>query len=1234
MCAAAMVSFSGVLLAQDGGCGTVITPEFAEQIRQNIETLNLQKSERTPYHYAIPVAMHIVRKTDGTGGFNPADMAPSIDSANNLFAQANVSIFLFQPTDFVDNDFLYGDQSNNANRDSLRHCAVVPEAVNIYFVPSSSGFGLCGQSSFPMSGDQGIIMSNDCAGPSLNNTVLVHEIGHYFNLLHTHEPFYGIECPNGSNCGTAGDLLCDTPADPNVYTHVTSAPACVYDNFAGPPAGCDATPYDPPIFNIMSYSAKSCSRELTTGQDDRFRSAAEILRPELSIGILGVLTVPNRIVGVQVPAGTIGDTTISVRYVDPGTATILSASSTTGLVAVSAPLPINLATNGSVAVSLTFDATALTDPCDLGEYLDTIVIIVGPPKNLTFKVPVSFTVGYGLVAQNRFIFGPGPGCLRFTVPPTPAIGNQSDSGFYDSFGNTLYDASFLIGLRDGADTVVYQDLFKQSDFSTIDSYSPGTDDFGRTTQSLRWITKDRRLQGDITYHFGANTLGVDSCLGIAVDYVVRNLCDTALTIIPGIFGDFDIVESGNNDAVIDPVADIVAVRSISFDRSEGFAAIRNCSGTTSLRAISNATTIYPTNGLPDGLGYQELAAGVNSANLFGEDVSALLSLGPTTLAPGGSAVYTIVIIKSTVSGLPAAMASLRLMRPACEFEVPAQFATIQEAINAAGQGDKVVLAPGTYSGIGNRDINLTSKKVGIVGAAGAAATIIDVGGTVGSPHRAFQFGTGQDSTVIVRGVTIQNGYGPFDGISGRSVGGAVKVIGSASPKFVDCIFRSNRAEDSGGGVLLQGSGANSSFTNCQFISNVAETEWGGGLSLSPSTSAKLYDCVFLTNSANLGGGLSIDNSATCEARRCLFKSNTGVSGGGGINIDAANPLVEDCTFDQNYGVLAGGAITVNQSLPTFVNCTFIRNQTQNGTGLGSVFYGAGTGTTTLQNCILAYNKGAAVTQCVAPASVTATCTDVFGNPAGDWTGCLAGQQAANNNLSVNPQICDTTNGDYRVSSQSSCAPSHNACNVLIGAGSASCGNTPAGSAVLVDVTDSLQVTFATVVVDGETSVSTSTSGPAPPAGFQIIPSSPNRYYNISTTAPHSGTIEICISYDSSEIVGGDESGVALFHHNGSAWVNITTSLDLPNNIVCGQTSTLSPFVVAYPSYLCGDANGNGTRNISDAVYLINYIFAGGPAPSPVIAGDANCSNAVSISDVVYLINYIFSGGAAPCAACP
>ena len=60
-----------------------------------------------------------------------------------------------------------------------------------------------------------------------------------------------------------------------------------------------------------------------------------------------------------------------------------------------------------------------------------------------------------------------------------------------------------------------------------------------------------------------------------------------------------------------------------------------------------------------------------------------------------------------------------------------------------------------------------------------------------------------------------------------------------------------------------------------------------------------------------------------------------------------------------------------------------------------------------------------------------------------------------------------------------------------------------------------------------------------------------------------------------------------------------------------------------------DADYGGAVDIDDAVFLINFIFAGGPPPDPYEAGDADCFGTVDIDDVVYLIAYIFSGGPEP-----
>mgnify|MGYP006282694257 CR=1 FL=1 len=66
------------------------------------------------------------------------------------------------------------------------------------------------------------------------------------------------------------------------------------------------------------------------------------------------------------------------------------------------------------------------------------------------------------------------------------------------------------------------------------------------------------------------------------------------------------------------------------------------------------------------------------------------------------------------------------------------------------------------------------------------------------------------------------------------------------------------------------------------------------------------------------------------------------------------------------------------------------------------------------------------------------------------------------------------------------------------------------------------------------------------------------------------------------------------------------------------------------NYICGDANSDGVVDVSDAVYIINYAFAGGPAPDPIASADANCDSVIDVSDAVYIINYAFSGGNPPC----
>ena len=89
----------------------------------------------------------------------------------------------------------------------------------------------------------------------------------------------------------------------------------------------------------------------------------------------------------------------------------------------------------------------------------------------------------------------------------------------------------------------------------------------------------------------------------------------------------------------------------------------------------------------------------------------------------------------------------------------------------------------------------------------------------------------------------------------------------------------------------------------------------------------------------------------------------------------------------------------------------------------------------------------------------------------------------------------------------------------------------------------------------------------------------------------------------------------------------TISPALPGNNSCGVL--IGSRVDGCLPLVSGDANGDGAINLADAVFVINYVFKGGPAPDPYEAGDANCSAAVDLADAVFLINYIFKGGPEP-----
>jgi uncharacterized repeat protein (TIGR01451 family) len=123
-------------------------------------------------------------------------------------------------------------------------------------------------------------------------------------------------------------------------------------------------------------------------------------------------------------------------------------------------------------------------------------------------------------------------------------------------------------------------------------------------------------------------------------------------------------------------------------------------------------------------------------------------------------------------------------------------------------------------------------------------------------------------------------------------------------------------------------------------------------------------------------------------------------------------------------------------------------------------------------------------------------------------------------------------------------------------------NTPLGENVQVTPTSGVSATFSTVTIGGNTASTTSTSGPPPPTGYEIIGiASQPVYYDITTTAAYSGPITICIGYDETQ-VAGPEADLRLMQ-KVDGWVDVTTSVDTVNNRIYGTTTSLSIFIVTH-----------------------------------------------------------------------
>jgi predicted outer membrane repeat protein len=279
-------------------------------------------------------------------------------------------------------------------------------------------------------------------------------------------------------------------------------------------------------------------------------------------------------------------------------------------------------------------------------------------------------------------------------------------------------------------------------------------------------------------------------------------------------------------------------------------------------------------------------------------------------------------------------------------QVPADYPTLQLAINAAGSGDTIVAAPGTYP----ESIIFIGKSITLTSSGGPQVTTIDGSGFLKSVIT-YQGSSGVGTSTL-QGFTITGGD--------TVIGGG--VLTDTDLNVDNCIFTGNMA-DTGAGMASTGTDADLTITGCTFADNLA-LNLGGGLYISEAQSVRsvtIADSLFRDNTAANGGGVYLNrNNSDCAVTRCTFLSNEATDSGGGLQQVAGDGLshsltVQDSVFANNEAANDGGGIHSAEADDLVINCTLYANQAGM-TGGGLYRGGSVVAVTTLANNIFWDNE--------------------------------------------------------------------------------------------------------------------------------------------------------------------------------------------------------------------------------------------------------------------------------------
>ena len=304
---------------------------------------------------------------------------------------------------------------------------------------------------------------------------------------------------------------------------------------------------------------------------------------------------------------------------------------------------------------------------------------------------------------------------------------------------------------------------------------------------------------------------------------------------------------------------------------------------------------------------------------------------------------------------------------AATIDVPNDQPTIQSGIDAAKDGDTVLVADGIYRGEGNVNIDFRGKQIAVESLSGAEATIIDC--EKKPETRGFTFVGSNTITQVLDGFSIKNGTHQDGGgiyckfasptikncvITQNQGGGGIYCYNS-SPIIEGCIITHNRSS----GVFLTGEwlGQNdmpkSNLINCTISENTGsgissswrvtvvirgctvtknngrgvscgefspysnlitnsriEQNGKGGVEVSGNSHLKITESIIRQNTARFGGGIHCSRTSTIDVSECIIAENIATGFGAGIYVESwlGKATITHCTITQNTANLYGGGI--------------------------------------------------------------------------------------------------------------------------------------------------------------------------------------------------------------------------------------------------------------------------------------------------------------------------------------